>query len=145
MTTLTDKNKEGGAVSPSHQLWPINEKMEIKAAEMVRAELFSSPCLLLLWRWYREKPTASSPLWWNNHILFPHAGEHYSPTLPSTMGQVRRARRNTSAATSAAATGLLGDTVYSVLPVALWRSLQEKLDFSCSQTRALGTVSTMPP
>lgn len=35
--------------------------MEIKAAETVSAERFCSPCLLLLWRWYREKPTAFHP------------------------------------------------------------------------------------
>lgn len=75
--------------------------------------------LLLLWRWYREKPTAFSPLWGNNHILFPHAGEDYSPGLASTMGRVRRELWNTATATSAAATGLLDDTVYTVLPVAL--------------------------
>lgn len=57
----------------------------------------------------------------NNHILFPHAGEHYSPFLCGTMDQVIQTHWNTSKATSAKATVLVCDTICPFLPVAFRR------------------------
>lgn len=79
----------GGFLRPSS----CDQKMEIKPFRDGRLtqRQFAVHVLLLLWRWYREN--LFSPLWWNNHILSPpppYAGQHCSPTLPGTMGRVRR-------------------------------------------------------
>lgn len=97
--TAALNEREGGekarGLDPRATSCDRSKKTGIKSPQRRRpmAEMFCGARLLLLWRWYREKPTAFSPRWRNNRILFPRDGEHYSPSLGSTMGRLRRAAR----------------------------------------------------
>lgn len=145
MTTLNDKNKEGGASFSVPPAVTDKRKMEIRPTEMVRARCFAVRVFCCFGDGTEGNLQPFHPMWWNNNILFPHAGEHYPPTLPSTMGQVRRVFGNTSTATSAAATGLLDDTAYSVLPVALRQILAWKTGFLLFTNESTQNKVSAPP
>lgn len=115
-----------GWVPPSHQRRQLNKNSTAELQTSKNRQLADRDFAVhLLLRRFGDGTESNLQLLHhsrgNNHILFPHAGEHYSPFLYSTMGRVRKMLWNTSKATSARATALVGDTIYPVLPVALRR------------------------
>ena len=119
-----------GWVPPSHQRRQLNKNSTAELQTSKNRQLADRDFAVhLLLRRFGDGTESNLQLLHhsrgNNHILFPHAGEHYSPFLYSTMGRVRKMLWNTSKATSARATALVGDTIYLVLPVALRRHFAE--------------------
>lgn len=141
MTTLNDKNKEGGASFSFPPAVTDKRKMEIKPTEMVRARCFAVGVFCCFGRWYRGKPTAFSPhVAEQSHIvppcwstLFTNPPQHNGPSQTGVWEHI-----DSYICCSHRTAGWHRLFSFACGPQ---RSLLEKLDFSSSQRRALGTES----